>query len=276
MSVNLISATTLRAVTPHTILSETFMALQQKIKSVEVDAETLELLEKCEHLIVPLEQYLETHTSLPSSALQRLEEKTNAQNWDTAFEKEETDLHLEKEMLSGAVEGQFLKFITAISKAKRVLEIGSFTGYASLAIAEALPEDGLLIACEYDRFTAEFARNQLDQSQHGKKVEIRVGDAMQSIKELSNELAFDLVFIDADKQGYTDYYTYLLETDLIKVGGVICVDNTLYQGQVYNPNYTTDNGEALKKFNALVADDNRVQQVLLPLRDGVTMVRRIA
>ena len=271
-----INAGNLRPVTPSTILSEKLNQLHLQMIASGTVIELLPLIEQCKNLITPLDHYLLHSSSQPSSALNDLEIETNKLDWDSAFAKAETDLPLEKEMLSGAVEGQFLKMLTAISKAKRVLEIGSFTGYASLAIAEALPENGVLIACEYDKFTADFAQQQLAKSEHGKKVTIKVGDALQTLDQLITDgEQFDLVFIDADKQGYQDYYDKVLDGNLLYKDGIICVDNTLYQGQAYSPNEVSDNGKAIQKFNESIAQDSRVDKVLLPLRDGLTIIRRV-
>ncbi|WP_194852404.1 O-methyltransferase [Nonlabens antarcticus] len=265
-----------RPVTPHTILSKTLSTLQEKMEAAGSQPELLDLVQQSIDLISPLDDYLLTQTSPASDALNELEMHSNNVDWDSAFAKAETGLHLEKEMLSGAVEGQFLQLLAAVSNAKNVLEIGSFTGYASLAIAEALPADGKLIACEFDRFTADFARKQLNRSEHGHKVEIRVGDALETIADLSLEKQiFDFIFIDADKQNYTAYYEGVMDQGLLKKGGIVCVDNTLYQGQAYKNGTTTANGDAVKAFNNTVANDSRVQQVLLPLRDGLTVIRRL-
>ena len=265
-----------RPITPHTILDERLAELQEKIEALGSSRELLDLVQDCRNLSSPLEDYISAHSSRPSDDLNNLEMRTNDLDWDAAFEDKQTGLRLEKEMLSGGVEGQFLKMLTAISKAKNVLEIGSFTGYATLAMAEALPDDGKIIACEYDFFTAEFAKSQWANSPHGKKIQVRIGDALQTLKKLEEEKhLFDLVFIDADKENYHSYYSLLFDLNLIKKEGLICVDNTLYMGQVYSPANITTNGKAIQKFNKAVAEDKRVQQVLLPLRDGVTVIRRI-
>lgn len=276
MIINQDTEAQLRAVTPTTILSEKLAALKKRIAEKASEAEVMVLIEQCQNLIDPLEDYLVKNTSTPSEALKALQSETNALNWNQAYDNSETDLKLEKEMLSGKVEGQFLKMLIAATNAKNVLEIGSFTSYASLAMAEALPEGGKLIACEYDQFTANFARKQLDNSEHGNKVDIKIGDASNTLTELkSKNLKFDFIFIDADKQGYLSYYKSILDSELLKLNGLICVDNTLFMGQVYSNVEASDNGKAIKEFNMFVAQDSRVQKVLVPLRDGITMIRRI-
>ena len=267
-----------RPVTPHAILTE---HLQQAVKELECETDNITLIHhghEAYRLAQPLDDYLDAHSTQPSEALRGLERASRELDWDAAYADGRTDLQLEQEMVSGALEGQFLKMLIAIAGARRVLEIGSFTGYASLAMAEALPEDGELVACEYDRFTAEFARKHLDATEAGQRVDIRVGDARETLAVLAQAgQPFDLAFVDADKPGYLDYYHTLLEHDLIPVGKLICVDNTLFQGEVYGSRErASENGRALMAFNEAVRDDPRTEQVLLPLRDGLTLIRRVA
>ncbi|NEO60525.1 MAG: SAM-dependent methyltransferase, partial [Moorea sp. SIO4G2] len=188
----------------------------------------------------------------------------------------ETVRQLEQEMLSGHIEGQTLKLFVYMTKAKRILEVGMFTGYSALAMAEALPEDGDLVACEVDQYVADFARACFEASPHGSKIKVEVAPALETLEKLADaQESFDLVFIDADKKEYVDYLKVLLDRDVLTPGGFICVDNTLLQGQPYlPPEQQTANGSAIAKFNQFVADDPRVEQVLLPLRDGLTIIRR--
>ena len=164
-----------------------------------------------------------------------------------------------------------------MTKAKRILEVGMFTGYSALAMAEALPEDGQLIGCEVDRYVADFAIDCFQASPHGHKISVEVAPALETLQKLAAaKESFDLVFIDADKKEYVDYFHTLLDADLVLPGGFICVDNTLLQGQPYlPPDQRTPNGAAIAQFNRAVAADPRVEQVLLPLRDGLTIIRRI-
>ncbi|MFM6198866.1 MAG: O-methyltransferase, partial [Dolichospermum sp.] len=151
-----------------------------------------------------------------------------------------------------------------------------FTGYSALAMAEALPADGDIIACEVDDYVAEFAKKCFQTSPHGGKISVKVAPALQTLQELANAgETFDLVFIDADKKEYVDYFNLLLDTELLAENGFICVDNTLLQGQPYlAPAKRTANGEAIAQFNQIVAADPRVEQVILPLRDGLTIIKR--
>jgi len=143
-------------------------------------------------------------------------------------------------------------------------------------MAEGLPDDGRLVACEVDEYVANFARDCFKGSPHGSKIEVKVAPALKTMRELADAgESFDLAFIDADKQEYVDYFNLLLDTNLLAKDGFICVDNTLYQGQVYlPPERRVPNGEALYRFNRTVAEDPRVEQVILPLRDGLTVIKR--
>uniref|UniRef100_A0A671SIA4 D-arabinitol 2-dehydrogenase [ribulose-forming] n=1 Tax=Sinocyclocheilus anshuiensis TaxID=1608454 RepID=A0A671SIA4_9TELE len=172
--------------------------------------------------------------------------------------------------------GQVLKMLVHMSKAKRVLEIGMFTGYGALSMAEALPENGQIVACELEPYLKEFAQPIFDKSPHGKKITVKTGPAMDTLKELAaTGEQFDMVFIDADKHNYINYYKFLLDHNLLRIDGVICVDNTLFKGRVYLKDSADDFGKALRDFNQVVTNDFRVEQVIIPLRDGLTIIRRL-
>lgn len=177
----------------------------------------------------------------------------------------ETELPI---MLTGPLEGRFLKMMVMISGAKRVLEIGMFTGYSALSMAEGLPEDGELITCDLDPRTIKIARRFFERSPHGKKITIKEGPALDSLKTL--EGPFDFAFIDADKVNYSNYYETVLS--LLKPGGVILIDNVLYSGKVLDPK--CENSAAISKLNDRIEKDERVDRVLLPIRDGVFVVRK--
>lgn len=227
-------------------------------------------------LAAGLDPYLEQCTTPESPALAALAQKTRAEDWGKRFQDREMVRQLEREMLSGHIEGQTLKLFVYMTGARRILEVGMFTGYSALAMAEALPESGSLLACEVDPYVADFARACFQESPHGHKIKVEVAPALQTLRQLADAgQCFDLVFIDADKQEYGDYFHLLLERDLLAPHGFICVDNTLLQGQPYlPPEQRSANGEAIARFNRLVGADPRVEQVLLPLRDGLTIIRR--
>lgn len=172
------------------------------------------------------------------------------------------------QMLTGPIEGTFLRTMVAMTGAKNVLEIGMFTGYSALSMAPALPADGKLITLEINPTVIAVAKKYFARSEHGKKIEIREGAALDSLKQLSGP--FDLVFIDADKTNYSNYYEAVLPK--VRQGGVILVDNVLWGGRVLEPTDADD--KAICAFNDLVSKDERVDRVLLTIRDGVFLIRK--
>jgi caffeoyl-CoA O-methyltransferase len=266
-----------RPVTPMGILATRLEELTAQVTALaHVDASIKAELQEICALASGFDPYIDRSTTPESPALAALVARTQAENWQQRFTDGATGQRLEQEMLSGHVEGQALKFLVHLTRARRVLEIGLFTGYSALAMAEALPADGVLVACEVDAFAAEFAQQCFDQSPTGAKITIKVAPAQQTLMHLADAgEQFDLVFIDADKAGYVGYLNQLLTTGLLAPGGLICADNTLMQGQPYLSGETTANGQAIAAFNQFLVDDPRVEQVLLPLRDGLTLIRRI-
>ncbi|MEL6581354.1 MAG: class I SAM-dependent methyltransferase [Cyanobacteria bacterium J06621_12] len=265
-----------RPVTPWGILVQQLEQILKTAQSESVSAEFKTALEQVFQLAAGLDPYLESCSTPESAALANLTDRTQREDWSKRFDDGETVKALEQEMLSGHLEGQLLKMLVSISKSKQVLEIGVFTGYSALAIAEALPADGSLVACEVDEYAAEFARKCFDVSEHGRKIELKVAPAIETMKHLLDQgKSFDLAFIDADKGGYIDYLNLLIDTELLAQGGFICVDNTLMQGQPYlSEDRRTENGKAIAHFNQFVANDPRIEQVMIPIRDGLTLIKR--
>ncbi len=262
-----------RPVTPTTILAAELCDIY-----AELDAwggaplPLLHRLGRVRDLADGLDGYLERCTTPESPALSRLAQRTHDTAWDIR-----SGGALEQEMLSGHVEGQLLNFLVRMVGARRVLEIGMFTGYSALAMAEALPDGGVVVACEVDGDVAGFARGCFDDSPVGDRITIEIGPAMDTLQRLAAAGdSFDFVFIDADKAGYLGYVDLLLDSALLAPGAVIAVDNTLMQGQPYTRVDATVNGQAIASFNEAVAADPRVEQVMLPLRDGLTLIRRVA
>lgn len=202
-----------------------------------------------------IETYARGKTDSHGSLLERLTEET--------YKKMDIP-----QMLCGPLEGRFLKMMVEVSGAKRVLEIGMFTGYSALSMAEGLPEDGKLITLEIDDKAIEIARRYFADSPHGKKIEIRKGAALETLNNLPGP--FDFVFIDADKTNYSNYYKAVMPK--LKSGGIIMVDNVLYSGEVVRPR--SENAQAIDEFNERVSSDDRVEKVLLTLRDGVYFIRK--
>ena len=174
------------------------------------------------------------------------------------------------QMQVGRIEGALLKMLAALVGARRVLEIGTYTGYSALCLAEALPDDGRVITCDRsEEFTA-IARRFWDRSPHGNKIELRLGDGLETVKSLASGEPFDMVFLDADKVRYPDYYDAIIP--ILNVGGLLVVDNVLWSGQVLAPE--SDASKAFAALNERVLGDDRVDNVLLPVRDGVNLVRK--
>ena len=267
---------TARPVTPLGILVQQLEQISQAAESESVSAEFKTSLKRAYQLAAGLDPYIEDCTTAESAALTNLSDRTRKEDWSKRFDDGETVRALEQEMLSGHIEGQLLKMLVSISKSKRVLEVGMFTGYSALAIAEALPDDGYLLACEVDEYVSQFAIDCFAASEHGKKIEVKVAPAIETMKQLVEQgESFDLAFIDADKGGYIDYLNLLLDTNLLASDGFICVDNTLMQGQPYLPeDQRLENGHAIARFNRFVVEDSRVEQVMIPIRDGLTLIKR--
>ncbi len=240
------------------------------------DRAFVEMLAATSRLANGLDEYLSASSTPESDVLTGLARDTARRDWTQLYAAGETAVPLEREMVSGHVEGQFLKLLIHAMRATRVLEIGLFTGYSALAMAEALPSEGRLIACEIDAYAAGIARAWFDRSPHGPKIRIEIGPAMASLERLRDAAeCFDLVFVDANKAQYAAYLEILVGSGLLAQNGIVCVDNTLLQGEPYLPGPQTENGRAIADFNRLVAADPRVEQVLLPIRDGLTLVRRV-
>jgi len=187
--------------------------------------------------------------------------------------REETQRTMEyAQMLVGPLEGAFLKMMAQVVGATRVLEIGMFTGYSALCFAEAIPDDGRVITCEIDESSAAVGRKHFAGSPHGKKIEIRLGPALETMRELQGP--FDVIFIDADKTNYLNYYRRALE--LLSPTGVILIDNVLWDGDVLKQPPPDEKTAAIQELNRTVAGDPRVTAVLVTIRDGVLMVRKKA
>lgn len=198
-----------------------------------------------------IEEYVERFTTPHEPLLAELSEETARElGWPG--------------MLTGPVAGRLLEMLVWFGRPKRVLEIGTFSGHSALAMAAALPEDGRIDACELDPARAAFAQRYFDRSPHGSKITLHVGPAIETVHRLEGE--FDLVFVDAEKEGYVDYYEAVLPR--LSERGLIVADNTLADGRV------VDEQPPIAAFNEHVANDPRSVQVILSVRDGMTLIRR--
>lgn len=210
-----------------------------------------------------LAEYIEQHSSPESETLQKITRNT----------------HLElinPRMLSGHIQGRVLSMLSQMIQPKRILELGTFTAYSALCLAEGLSDDGKLITIEHNDELEDMIRRNLALSPLGEKVELVIGDAKEELRRLGDEAMrqefFDLVFIDADKKEYCDYLDLVLP--LMRKGGWILADNTLWDGHIIDSTYDKDKQTiALRAFNDKVAKDNRLEKVILPLRDGLTIIK---
>jgi len=169
------------------------------------------------------------------------------------------------QMQVGRIEGRFLKMLVRLTGARQVLEIGMFTGYSALMMAEGLPDDGHLITCDVDPNAEAIARRYFNESPHCHKIEIRMGPALETLNTLSGPI--DMVFIDADKGNYSNYYEACLP--LVRPGGLIVADNVLWSGRVLHPESSDDH--AIVAFDELLQSDPRVENVCLTVRDGMML-----
>ncbi len=172
-------------------------------------------------------------------------------------------------MLTGRVEGRFLQFVAQLSGARRIVEVGTFTGYSALAMAEVLPDDGRVITIEHNPDHAKIAQGFFDRSQSGSKITLRLGEALEILKDLP-DAETDLVFIDADKQNYSAYYREAMR--MLHSGGLILADNVLWYGRVFGPQ--DDSSRAMAEFNDLVNADSRAEKLFLTIRDGIYLIRK--
>jgi caffeoyl-CoA O-methyltransferase len=199
------------------------------------------------------DEYAERHTTPSGELFERLAAET----------REKTQI---PEMMVGEVEGRFLEFLVRATGARRVLELGTFTGYSSISMARGLPEGGRIISCDVNEETNAIAQRYADEAGVADRIEYRVGPALDAIAALDGP--FDLVFIDADKENYRNYYDAVLPK--LADEGLILADNALRNGRVLDE----DSGEPMQAFNDYVLNDERVECVLLTVRDGILLVRK--
>ena len=206
----------------------------------------------------PIERYCAVHSTAPEPLLEELAAYTRA--------------HCQRpQMLTGPVEGRFLRLLVRAMGARRVLEIGTFTGYSALSMAAGLETDGELITCEIDSGHADVAQSFFDRSELGKRIQLRRGPALDTVAALGADAWFDFIFIDADKENYLAYYEAVLPR--LRPAGLLAADNTLWSGRVLEPKEDSD--RAIVSFNSHVSADTRVEHVLLSVRDGIMLVQKL-
>lgn len=203
-----------------------------------------------------IEEYSRIFSGEPSALLQELDRETHA-------------MILQPRMLSGHLQGRFLSFFAKVCRPTTILEIGTFTGYSALCLAEGLSIDGRLITIDINEELETFTRSFFDRSEYKYQIDYRIADAKDELTKIDGP--FDLVFIDADKRNYALYYDLII--DKMSPGGVILVDNVLWSGKIVDEQARDKSTQALRDFNQKCLDDPRVDKMLLPLRDGLYMLR---
>ena len=205
-----------------------------------------------------LDEYILQHTEPEPEYLYRLWRATNIHT-------------IHGRMASGHLQGRLLKMLTQMIQPRLVLEIGTFSGYSALSIAEGLPEGGRLYTFEINDEMEDFTRGWIEGSAWADRIEFIIGDALLEVPKLGK--TFDMVFMDGDKRTYRE--TYDMVMDHLRNGGYILADNTLWDGHVTDPAYDRDHQtQGIRAFNDYIAQDNRIEQVILPLRDGLTLIRK--
>ncbi|MEE2675286.1 MAG: class I SAM-dependent methyltransferase [Myxococcota bacterium] len=206
-----------------------------------------------------LHRYLVEHGTPPDAILQELTDETVARVGGMSV------------MQIAPEQGAFMTLLAKLIGAKRAIEVGTFTGYSALCIARGLAADGQLICCDVSEEWTSIGRPFWEKAGVADRIDLRIGPALETLRSLPEERSFDLAFIDADKPEYPDYYEEVLKR--IRSGGVILVDNVLWGGSVADASNQADNTNAIRAFNDLVARDDRVDSVMLPLSDGLTLIR---
>ena len=205
-----------------------------------------------------VERYIDDHTDDVSPLLQDLMQKTESltglARWSI-----------------GKVEGKLMQILIKLSGTNRAVEVGTFTGYSALLIAEALPDDGILTTCEANETYAEIARQYFEKSSHGKKIRLKFGPAIPTLRKIP-DLHAGFVFIDADKPSYGDYFDEALR--ILQPGGFMIVDNVFWRYKIFKKKITNENAMAISAFNKKVRHDDRVENVMLSVRDGIYLIRK--
>ncbi|MBO7050793.1 MAG: class I SAM-dependent methyltransferase [Bacteroidaceae bacterium] len=206
-----------------------------------------------------LEEYISAHIGPESGLLRDLYRETNLRL-------------LNPRMASGHIQGRLLKMMVSMIKPQLILEVGTFTGYATLCMAEGLSDGAVIHTVEIDDELEDFIRKGFEKSPYSDRIRLHIGDALKVVPGLG--LFFDMIFLDGEKREYPDYYTALL--NYLKPGGYMIADNTLWDGHVVDKDYDSDpQTAAVKRFNDMVAADERVEVAMIPIRDGLTIIRKI-
>lgn len=206
-----------------------------------------------------LEQYVETMSSPEDELLRELERETYLRV-------------INPRMISGHIQGKFMEMLVRMLRPRRILEIGTFTGYSALCMAAGLDDGGIIDTCEIDDELEEMILGFFNRSRHGSKIRLHIGSALEIAPKLSER--YDLVFMDGDKREYTAYYNMLMDNGLVGSGSFILADNILWYGKVVEPVAKGDRQtQAIVDFNRMIREDERVENVIVPIRDGINLIR---
>ncbi|MBE6192865.1 MAG: class I SAM-dependent methyltransferase [Alistipes sp.] len=209
--------------------------------------------------MISLEEYIESHSTAEAALLHELERETYLRV-------------LNPRMISGHIQGKLLEMLVRMIQPKAILEIGTFTGYSALSMAAGLPEDGVIDTCEVDDELEELIQSFFDRSAYSERVKLHIGSALEIAPRLAK--SYDMVFIDGDKREYSAYYNMLFDNNLVHSGSWILADNILWYGKVVEPVAKGDKQtQAIIDFNNLIISDPRVENVILPIRDGINLIR---
>lgn len=219
----------------------------------EDNIETIKNMEK-------IYQYIKEHASSPSEALAWVEKQTHIRTNHAR-------------MLSGAVQGQILRMLVQMTGAERILELGTFTGYSAICLASALPEDGHLDTLELNDELEDLILEGFGRAGLSDKIDLHIGDCKETLSRLHPERPYDIVYMDANKREYCEYYELVF--DMVRPGGLILADNVLWDGKVCQDPLPQDRQTlSIVRFNDMVSADERVESVILPLRDGLNVIRK--
>jgi len=215
---------------------------------------------RSEHLSQELHEYAEAHSTRPEAVLRELAAETAARFGNDAG------------MQIGPDQGTFMTLLARLTRAASAVEVGTFTGYSAICIARGLADGGRLLCCDVSEEWTSVAREYWKRAGVADKIDLRLGPAAQTLRDLPAGTSFDYAFIDADKTGYVEYWD--LVVPLIRPGGLILVDNTLSHGRVVDPRNQDDSVQGIRRFNDRARADVRVDLVLLPIGDGLTLARK--
>ncbi|KAI0083788.1 S-adenosyl-L-methionine-dependent methyltransferase [Irpex rosettiformis] len=285
--------------TPHDRLSYLLGELCKELKDIKGDkagslGEALSFAQQARDIVDGYDKYVARMSSSPPAIVNKMVDESYEHNWKLVHEEGLTQFRLIPEMSAGGYEAAVLRELAALSKARRILEIGMFTGTTTVTLA-MIPTVEKVVALELEGYLKDWSRPYFEQAQVSDKIDVWVGDAVSSLNRLDEEHAsFDLVFIDADKPNYLTYLQKVLEGGLLAQGGVIAVDNVAYRGTPWAPvpdkwyeksgiktdefkqavQSTQEMGRILAEFNEVVRNDPALEVVMLPVEDGISLVRR--